>query len=68
MVTNGRDSGPERCIVVHPNLRSKHQNGRDPEARLSEAVGLAEAIHLSVVISETVQVSKVSPSTLFGKG
>ncbi|MDH5556664.1 MAG: GTPase HflX [Alphaproteobacteria bacterium] len=41
---------------------------RDPELRLEEAVGLAEAIELDVVHAETVRTKKVRPSTFLGKG
>jgi len=41
---------------------------RDPEARLAEAVGLAQAIDLEVVRDEVVPVARPRPSTLFGKG
>lgn len=41
---------------------------RAPEARLAEAVGLAQAIALDVVGEEIVRVRKASASHLFGKG
>ncbi|MDH3229219.1 MAG: GTPase HflX [Alphaproteobacteria bacterium] len=40
----------------------------DPEARLHEAVGLAQAIYLDVVHSETVRLGRIRPSTFLGKG
>jgi GTPase len=49
---HGRDSG----------------EGRDADAKLAEAVGLAQAIALDVVHSEIVRIRKAQPSTLFGKG
>ncbi|HLO78918.1 MAG TPA: GTPase HflX [Magnetospirillum sp.] len=39
-----------------------------PEARLDEAVGLAQAINLDVVAAEVVPVAKRRPATLLGKG
>jgi GTPase len=42
--------------------------GRDADAKLAEAVGLAQAIALDVVHSEVVKIRKAQPSTLFGKG
>ncbi|MBE9553306.1 MAG: GTPase HflX [Proteobacteria bacterium] len=41
---------------------------RDPELRLEEAVGLAQAIELDVVHAEVVRTKKVRPSTFLGKG
>jgi GTPase len=41
---------------------------RDPDAKLAEAVGLAQAIALDVVHGEVVRVRKAQPATLFGKG
>jgi GTP-binding protein HflX len=41
---------------------------RDPELRLEEAVGLAQAIELDVVHAEAVRTKKVRPSTFLGKG
>ncbi|MBF0267156.1 MAG: GTPase HflX [Alphaproteobacteria bacterium] len=43
-------------------------DSRDPEARLDEAVGLAQAIALEVVAAEYVPLSKYRPSTLLGQG
>lgn len=41
---------------------------RPPQARLEEAVGLAQAIDLSVVHAETVVVPRPKPATLLGSG
>jgi GTP-binding protein HflX len=41
---------------------------RTPDARLAEAIGLAEAIELRVVHAECVRVPTARPSTLFGSG
>ncbi len=56
-----------RALVLHPVVA----NGgvaRDPAARLDEAVGLARAIELDVVHSETVRSGRIRPSTFLGKG
>ncbi len=63
-----KDSEPEGCIVIHPDLGAEKGCDRDPATRLDEAVGLAKAIHLRVIASETVRVVRASPSTMFGKG
>lgn len=44
------------------------EDARPPEARLLEAVGLAEAIGLTVAHAEVVSVGSARPSTLFGSG
>ncbi len=41
---------------------------RSIEASLQEAVGLAEAIDLSVVFSQSIGLSKINPSTYIGSG
>ncbi|MEP3275392.1 MAG: GTPase HflX [Stappiaceae bacterium] len=41
---------------------------RSPEARLEEAVGLAQAISLDIVFSDIARVSRVKPATLLGGG
>ncbi len=41
---------------------------RHADARLAEAVGLAEAIELNVVHTETVKLTKRRPATLLGQG
>nr|WP_235720884.1 GTPase HflX [Magnetospirillum molischianum] len=41
---------------------------RLPEARLAEAIGLAQAIDLDIVLAEAVPVPRPRPATLLGKG
>lgn len=55
------------CIVILP-VRGAASDGRDGVARLAEAVGLAAAIHLNVVLAETVTLPSPHPGTLFGSG
>ena len=57
-----------RCVVVHPNPRSGKDPLRGADAKLEEAVGLAQAIDLKVVHSEVLNLPRFRPSTLFGKG
>jgi GTP-binding protein HflX len=66
---NGGDGGakPSRAMVVYPAPR-RIEAGRHPEARLAEAVGLAEAIDLEIVAAESVPLAKPRPSTLLGEG
>jgi GTP-binding protein HflX len=48
--------------------RTRHPQSRDPDARLDEAIALAQAIHLAVVHAEVVNLHSPHPSTLFGGG
>ncbi len=60
-----------RTYVVAPILTrrgSDATNSRAPEAKLSEAVGLAAAIDLAVVGSGIVMLGEIRPSTYIGKG
>jgi len=56
-----------RALVLRPVIANGGVVG-DPEARLHEAVGLAQAIYLDVVHSETVRLGRIRPSTFLGKG
>jgi GTP-binding protein HflX len=61
-----------RALVVYPHLRTAPTDGaserRSPEARLAEAVGLAQAINLDIVEAEIVRLHQIRPATLIGKG
>jgi len=57
-----------KTIVVLPLKDGQGREARDPDARLSEAVGLAQAIFLDVVHQEVVRIRKAAVATLFGKG
>jgi len=60
-----------RAIVIGPYLRERSaaaMEGRAPDARLEEAVGLARAIDLDVVASGLVTLSQLRPATYIGKG
>jgi GTP-binding protein HflX len=59
--------GAQRTLVVHP-VRNPHEAGRQPEARLAEAVGLAEAIDLAVVATDIIPLNRPKPATLLGSG
>jgi GTP-binding protein HflX len=54
-------------MVIHPAFKGG-EGSRLPESRLAEAVGLAGAIDLDIVAAEAVNVAKVRPATLMGKG
>lgn len=58
-----------RAIVVGPYLaRGAAALSRDPQARLCEAVGLAQAIDLDIAGEIQVALSEVRPATYLGKG
>ncbi len=66
------DAGGQACLVVHPFRQSDRRGGaaaaRDADARLAEAVRLAEAINLRVGRAEIVNIGRASPASLFGSG
>ena len=62
-----------RACVIMPVLpggegRTDGVGVREPAARLSEAIGLAEAIDLDVVHSRIVKLGRIRPATLLGAG
>jgi GTP-binding protein HflX len=59
---------PTSCIVIHVAPRRTRGDGRDPQARLDEALGLARVIGLRIVHSEIVRYAALRPSTLLGEG
>ena len=60
--------GSGRALIVHPSMPSVERAGRPGEARLAEAVGLAQAISLEVAGARCVRVTRPQPATLFGGG
>jgi len=72
-VISGGETG--RAIVIEPWVKMPPRrkvgaptNGRTPEARLEEAVGLARAIDLAVVQAGLIVLSDIRPATYIGKG
>lgn len=58
-----------RALIVHPHLKAATGGaGRLPRGQLDEAVGLAGAIGLAVIVAEVVVVNRPRPATLFGTG
>ena len=57
----------ERAVVIGVE-RAGGGDARSAEARLEEAVGLAQAIGIDVVGSRTFKLRAVRPATLLGKG
>lgn len=55
-----------RAVIAYPDLRNAE--GRDVEARLDEAAGLAEAIGIDVAERLAFRVRAPKPATLFGSG
>ncbi|MEX2614727.1 MAG: GTPase HflX [Alphaproteobacteria bacterium] len=64
----GQQAHTGRALVLNPLLRGAPENIRDADARLEEAVSLAQAIDLVVVHGETVNVTRPRPATLLGMG
>jgi len=66
-------SATGRAVVIGPYLRDRAKTAargdeRAPDARLEEAVGLARAIDLDVVMSGLVSLAQIRPATYIGKG
>lgn len=57
-----------RAFVIHPILPDWKQANRTPDSRLAEAVGLAEALDLDIVVASAELVKVPRPATLFGTG
>jgi GTP-binding protein HflX len=57
----------QTALVLHP-VRPRDTALRSPEARLVEAVGLAQALDLEVVEGQVSPLRKTTPATLFGSG
>lgn len=55
-----------RAVIAYPDLRQG--DGRDTDARLEEAAGLAEAIGIDVREKLAFRVRAPKPATLFGSG
>jgi GTP-binding protein HflX len=73
--TSGAETG--RAIVIEPWLKHAAARGgpgraqtesRTPDARLAEAVGLAQAINLNVVQAGLVTLNAIRPATYIGTG
>lgn len=66
-----REMAVTRAIVIVPIIR-EHDNtknaDRPVQPRIAEAVGLARAIRLDVVISRAINVAEPKPATLIGQG
>jgi GTP-binding protein HflX len=57
----------QTALVIHP-VRAGAGHLRTPQARLEEAVGLAEALDLEVRDGRVTPLRSATPATLFGKG
>jgi GTP-binding protein HflX len=59
------ENGREKALVLHPILDA---GARDPELRLAEARGLAEALDLDVAGAELIRLRQFNPQAFFGAG
>jgi GTP-binding protein HflX len=57
-----------KAFVLLPWLKRGSDHRRSSKERLDEAVGLAAAIHLDIVIAEIVTLDAIRPATLLGSG
>jgi len=57
----------ETAIVIHP-MQAGDAETRSPQARLDEAIGLAEAIRLTIADARIVKIVRPRPATLLGRG
>jgi GTP-binding protein HflX len=62
-----REAPVQGALVIHPD-REGRSLSRDPEARLEEAVGLAQALDLEVRETMVAGLRRLTPATLFGSG
>ncbi|HEY9234208.1 MAG TPA: GTPase HflX [Phenylobacterium sp.] len=62
-----REAPPQGALVIHPE-REGRSSARSSEARLEEAVGLAQALDLVVKDAIIAPLRKLTPATLFGSG
>ncbi|MCJ9428801.1 GTPase HflX [Kordiimonas marina] len=60
----------QRVFVVHPYVRGRDEgpHKRTPEARLDEAMGLAEAIDVDLLGGEVIPLRSLTPRTFIGEG
>ena len=56
------------ALVVRPKVASSKASARAEEARLEEAVGLAQAIELDVRSAECLTLTRPNPARLIGQG
>ncbi len=77
MTDQATDRSPEiqGALVIHPArghgryaAKGGSSSPREPQARLDEAVGLAEALDLAIVGAQLTPLRTAIPATLFGKG
>ncbi|MDE2488677.1 MAG: GTPase HflX [Alphaproteobacteria bacterium] len=62
-----REAPVQGALVIHPDREGKGSS-RDAEARLEEAVGLAQALDLEIRETVIAPLRRLTPPTLFGKG
>lgn len=58
---------PEKALVIHPEV-SGHSSTREPIAALEEIVSLTQAIDLSVIEADILNISRIQAGAFFGKG
>lgn len=62
-----REAPPQGALIIHPQ-RDGRDSSRSSQARLEEAIGLAEALDLEIRDAIIAPLRKRTPATLFGSG
>lgn len=62
-----RTAKQETCFIIHPEVAGR-ASPRTIEQSLEEAAGLARAIDLEILHTESCKVSKIQPGYFLGKG
>lgn len=57
----------DTALIIHPVLKGKDRV-RSQDDAIEEIVGLAQAIHLDILETRTVNLSRITPATYIGKG
>ncbi len=57
----------DTALIIHPVLKGSVRT-RSHEDALAEITGLAQAIHLEILETRTVNLARVTPATYIGKG
>lgn len=57
----------DSAIIIHPVLKGAARM-RSLDDALEEIIGLAQAIHLDILETRTVNLSRITPATYIGKG
>ena len=57
-----------QIFVLRPYMRNAHKIQRNPQQGLDEAVALAKSINLLIAHARVINIKKINPASLFGRG